>query len=270
MQIKYLDTQNEKAWQNFVLKMPQANFFHSVGWKKVIGDTFRLPSFYLYAEDNGKICGILPLFLVKSMIFGSSLISVPFGVYGGICAENEQAERLLFTEAQKIAKAYKVGHVEFRNLEPGMENLPTKDLYMVFILDLPDDAEIVWKSMRKRNRNILRKGIKSGLKLYRTAEPGDIDPDEFNQFYELFAITQQALGTPVLPKSFFQNQLKEFGSQISIFSATYEGKIITSMWTFFFKDTVLPYYIGYNKDYLRYAPNNWILWEIIKYSCERG
>ncbi len=270
MQLKYYTAGAESAWQAYIEQNNNANMFHDLGWKKVVEQTFGLQPYYIYVQHRDKLCGVLPLFLNKNVFFGTSLVSVPFGVYGGICADNEQAENLLLEEAKKIAKQENAGYVEFRNLKPGNPELPTKDLYMVFILDLPADAEVAWNGMRKRNRNILRKGIKSGLQLYRAPRPGQIDEQEFNGFYELFARTQQALGTPVLPKAFFKRLIAEFGERISIFSATYEGKIISSLWVFFFKDTVLPYYIGYDHRYLNYAPNNWILWEAIKYSCEHG
>ncbi len=270
MQIKYYEETDEAAWQAYVAQNSQANMFHTLGWKNVVQRTFGLKTYYLYAQDGNNICGVLPLFLNKSLLFGTSLVSVSFGVYGGICADNEDTENLLLEEAKKIAKREQAGYVELRNLKPNNLELPTKDLYMVFILELPDDADIVWKTMRKRNRNILRKGIKSGLELYRTPELGHIVDEEFAAFYELFARSQQALGTPVLPKVFFKNLIAEFGPRITIFSATFEGKIISSLWVFFYNDTVLPYYIGYDHNYLNYAPNNWILWEAIKYSCEHG
>jgi FemAB-related protein (PEP-CTERM system-associated) len=270
MQVKYYKPTDRSSWQAYIARAPQATIFHTLGWKKAVEQTFKLQAHYLYAQEGDRICGILPLFLNKGWLLGASLISVPFGVYGGICAEDEQAEALLLEEAKAIAKQEEVGYIEFRNLRPAGGNLPTKDLYMTFILELPDDAEVVWKTMRKRNRNILRKGIKSGLQLYRSPEPGRIEEEEFTKFYDLFARTQRALGTPVLPKTFFKNLAVEFDSQISLFSAVHEGKIISSLWVFFFKDTVLPYYIGYDHRYLAYAPNNWILWEAIKYSCEHG
>jgi lipid II:glycine glycyltransferase (peptidoglycan interpeptide bridge formation enzyme) len=50
----------------------------------------------------------------------------------------------------------------------------------------------------------------------------------------------------------------------------HEGRIITSLWVFFWQDYVSPYYIGYDPAYLQYAPNNWVLWQVIKDSCAAG
>jgi FemAB-related protein (PEP-CTERM system-associated) len=270
MQVKYYSPAAKSAVEAYVERIPQATMFHTPAWKSVLEQTFGLQVFYLYVQEGDRVCGVLPLVLNKSLLFGTSLVSVSFGVYGGICAENKRAEELLLEEAKAVAQREKAGYIEFRNSKPSSTEMPTKDLYMTFILELNGDSEVVWKAMRKRNRNILRKGIKSGLQLYRAPEPGHIDEQEFAAFYELFAGSQRALGTPVLPKRFFKNLVAEFGSQVCLFSATYEGKIVSSLWVFLFKDSVSPYYIGYDPNYLAYAPNNWILWEAIKYSCEHG
>ena len=47
----------------------------------------RLKSHYLFAEQQGRICGVLPLIHMKSLLFGNSLVSLPFLVYGGVAAE---------------------------------------------------------------------------------------------------------------------------------------------------------------------------------------
>ncbi|MCP2938018.1 hypothetical protein NK983_35520, partial [Salmonella enterica subsp. enterica serovar Typhimurium] len=72
---------------------------------------------YLLAERGGRICGVLPLAQVKSRLFGHSLVSLPFGVYGGVAADDDEAARALETEAQRIAQLLGVDHLEFRNVE---------------------------------------------------------------------------------------------------------------------------------------------------------
>jgi FemAB-related protein (PEP-CTERM system-associated) len=197
-------------------------------------------------------------------------VSVPFGIYGGICAENATALSALLQAAQDLAREKGVDHVEFRHQYPNSLSLPGKDLYVSFILELPSDPEVVWREMRKRNRNILRKGEKSGLALSRQPQLGVLEAQEVNTFYTLFARTQQALGTPVLPRSFFTHLQEEFGEHNALYSVMHEGRIITSLWVFFWQDYVSPYYIGYDPAYLQYAPNNWVLWQVIKDSCAAG
>ena len=269
MKVSRYTEAEKKLWNRYVIDHPESTIFHTVEWKEVVEEIFGHPSVYLYVEKEGTIHGILPLFLIKSFLFGTFLTSVAFAVYGGILADNPEAERLLFQEAKRITDSENADYLELRNQKKSGFDLPLKDLYYLFCLDLPPDPEIVWKQMRKRNRNILRKGIKSGLS-YTFNGLGSPQPEELECFYHMFSRCQRALGTPVLPLDFFRKLLKKFPGQTAIFSARHEGKIVSAVFVFLFKDTISPYYIGYDSAYLKYAPNNYILWEVIQYGCLQG
>src|SRR5215831_21009250 len=74
------------AWERFALACPQATFFHRIGWRHIFEEVFRHRTHYLLAESGGEITGVLPLVRLKSMLFGDSLVSLPFAVYGGAAA----------------------------------------------------------------------------------------------------------------------------------------------------------------------------------------
>ncbi len=273
MQIAAYTPDNAAQWREYLEKHPKATLFHTLGWREAVVKTFQHQPHYLYAHEEGDIVGVLPLFQIKSRLWGHSLVSVPFGVYGGICADNEPAERELFKAAVTLGKKLGTGHIELKETIPleNIDGLVTKDLYVTFDLELFPDHDIIWKGMRKRNRNILRKGLKSGLELYK--RPGSwssVDMREMETFYNLFARTQTALGTPVLPWKWFLNLAGAFPEQLALFSTSYKGNIVNSLLVLRYKDTLLPYYIGYDPEYLRFAPNNYILWEAIQFGCIQG
>ena len=270
MHIALYEDSRCQAWDDFVYRQPQGTMFHTIAWKRVVERTFGHPAFYFYAQEGDAIRGVLPLFWVKSPLSGNALVSVPFSIYGGILADSEESAAALLQAAKELAQEKGVAHVEFRHQHSNALDLPVKDLYVTFVLPLPSDPEVVWKEMRKRNRNILRKGEKSGLGLYRQPQPGVLEPHEVDTFYHLFARSQQALGTPVLPRALFTHLQEEFGQGNTIYSVTCEGKIITSLWVFSWRDFISPYYIGYDPAYLQYAPNNWVLWQVIKDACAAG
>ena len=64
-------------------------------WQKVLGDVYRHVTWFLYAEDQGRIVGVLPLAQVKSLLFGHSLVGLPFTVYGGVAAASDAAAKAL-------------------------------------------------------------------------------------------------------------------------------------------------------------------------------
>src|SRR3974390_1735373 len=81
-------TGDEQMWDDFVVSQAGATFFHLSGWKRVIERAFAHRTYYLIAERAGRVTGVLPLTHVRSLIFGSSLISNAFGVHGGAGAED--------------------------------------------------------------------------------------------------------------------------------------------------------------------------------------
>ncbi|MCU7375683.1 hypothetical protein PEC18_33925 [Paucibacter sp. O1-1] len=86
------------AWDAFVLACPQAGSYRA-GWQRLVGEIFGHRCFFLYAERDGRIKGVLPLAQVKSLLFGHALAGLPFGVYGGVAAETEAAAQALEDEA---------------------------------------------------------------------------------------------------------------------------------------------------------------------------
>ncbi len=71
------------AWSSFVETCPEATFFHQIEWRGLIEGVFRHRTHYLVAERGGRLSGVLPLAQIESVLFGRSLVSLPFAVYGG-------------------------------------------------------------------------------------------------------------------------------------------------------------------------------------------
>lgn len=129
-------------WDDFVLACPQATFFHRSGWQRVIASVFGHRCYFLYAERDGVIEGVLPLAEIKSRLFGHSLTSLPFAVYGGVAALNDEAAAALEAEAEKIARGQGAEHLEYRNLGPSRHaDWPRQDLYVTFRKAILPDEE---------------------------------------------------------------------------------------------------------------------------------
>ena len=89
--VRLLDQADFYKWDEFVESCPDATFFHRAGWKTVVEKAFGHRTHYLLAERAGAIVGVLPLTEIKSYLFGHSLVSNAFCVYGGIAAADEAA-----------------------------------------------------------------------------------------------------------------------------------------------------------------------------------
>ena len=81
--IRPMRTSDAAAWDDYVNGHPQATFFHRTGWSRVLVEVMRHRRHDLVAERDGRLAGVLPLVEVRSRLFGHSLTSLPFAVYGG-------------------------------------------------------------------------------------------------------------------------------------------------------------------------------------------
>ena len=62
------------AWDEFVAGHPAATFFHRAAWRDVTRDAFGHTPHYLTVQRAGEIAAVLPLFEVRSRLFGHALI----------------------------------------------------------------------------------------------------------------------------------------------------------------------------------------------------
>lgn len=260
--LRVMRPEDATAWDEFVLNCPTATFFHRAGWKTVIEQTFGHRTHYLLAEQNAAICGILPLVEIKHFYFGHSLSSLPFCVYGGIAANTETAKQLLDTAAQQLAAELNVDYLEYRNVTPHHTDWPSKELYVTFRKAIDPDVEQNMKSIPRKQRAMVRSGIKHGLF-------SEIDPT-VERFFSVFADNMLRHGTPAFPKRYFALLKKTFGEDCEILSVVHKGDVVSSVMSFYFRDEVLPYYAGDTLKARSLAANDFKYWELMRRACERG
>ena len=178
-----------------MLEHPEGTHFHLSGWEEVLRRSFSHPTFYLYAESDGALAGVLPLAQVKSLLFGNALISTPFCVYGGVLASSPQAHAALEEAACDLARRLGVDYLEMRNRKPVRADWIKKELYVTFRKPLHAEVEKNLNAVPRKQRAMVRKGIEAGLK---TTE---IDADA-DRFYEVYSDSVRSLGTPVFARRY--------------------------------------------------------------------
>lgn len=267
LRIARLDAQDaamSARWDAFVQAHPQATFFHRSGWARVIRRVFGHPCYFLYAERDGQIEGVLPLAEVKSRLFGHAVTSLPFAVYGGVAALNDEAAAALEAEAEAIARGQGAEHLEMRYLGAARHaDWPRQDLYVTFRKEILPDEEANMLAIPRKQRAMVRKGIKNELR-------AEIDPG-VERFFALYADNVHRHGTPAMPKRYFQALLDEFGPDAEVLTVTApDGKPLSTVLTFYFRDEVLPYYAGDDEAARDLAANDFKYWELMRRACARG
>ena len=264
IRIRELDSSAEPRWDAFVSRCETATFFHRAGWKRVIEDALGHKTFYLYAEDAlGRIRGVLPLSYIKSPLFGRSLSSTSFCVYGGPAADSADATDALTRHAVDLGKRLGVAHIEYKSRRQSRPDWQCRSsLYATFRKALDPDPEKNLAAVPRKQRAMVRKGIGFGL----TSEI-DLTVD---RLHDVYAESVRNLGTPVFPKRYFAALQREFGDDCQVLTIMHQGRPVTSVMSFFFRDEVLPFYGGGVAEARQLAANDFMYWEVMRRAVERG
>ena len=260
--IKTLDVANYSRWDDFVQASTDATFFHQAGWKEVIERAFGHKTFYLYVENDGNITGILPLVHINSFFFGNTLVSIAPCVYGGIVASDEQSYLELDKEACRLAKELGVDCLEMRNRVRKNPERPYKELYVSFRKELATDVEKNFLAIPRKQRAMVRKGIDAGLI--------SIIDSNIDRIYQAYSESVRNLGTPVFSKKYFLTLKDVFADQCEVLTVEYNGKLIASVMSFYFKDEILPYYGGGTDLARELKGNDFMYWEVMRRAVEKG
>jgi FemAB-related protein (PEP-CTERM system-associated) len=250
-------------WEAFVESCPDATFFHRIGWREIIEDVFDHRCHYLVAERGAELLGVLPLAEVRSPLFGHMLVSLPFCVYAGPAASDVEAADALIDAAARLARSLGVEHLELRNRVARCPGWPQQNLYVTFRKEILPEAEANLRGIPRKQRAMVRKGIKHGLK-------SAIDPS-VDRFFALYADNVHRHGTPPLAKSYFARLRAVFGDGCEVLTVTDPGgRPLSSVLSFYFRDEVLPYYAGDTTGARELAANDFKYWELMRRACARG
>ena len=262
MQVTYLTPDQYDRWDTFVREHPHGTFFHLSGWKTAVERAFGHSMYYLSAEKDGVIKGVLPIGRVRSRLFGDALLSTPFAVYGGVLADSEATVAALNTRATELASDLGVDYLEYRNREPRLQPSEGSELYVTFRKEISADPDENMKAIPRKQRAMVRKGIKAGL-------VGEIDAD-IRRFYPMYAESVRNLGTPVFSRRWFQVLKDVFRDDCEILTITHEAMPVSSVMSFYFGNEVLPYYGGGTLGARAVKANDFMYWELMRRAGERG
>jgi len=252
-----------EEWGGFIEQTPAATICHHYLWQTIIQSAYGHQPFYLLARDGGRVQGVLPLVLVRSRLFGSSLTSMPFLDYGGVCTEHEDVRAALVRRAQLLMHEHTVDCVELRQRVPTGTDGTVRLDKVGMVLDLSPGIEALWTGLPAKTRNQVRKAQKSGLTV--VSGGGEL----LEEFYAVFVENMRDLGSPVHHKLFFTRMFEQFGEQVRLFVVRDDHQAVGGLVCLFFRDTVTVPWASSLRRYSSKCPNNMLYWEALEYACER-
>jgi FemAB-related protein (PEP-CTERM system-associated) len=263
LSIHTLEDADTARWDAFVEACPQATFFHRAGWRRVLSQSLGHTCHFLFVARGGDIRGVLPLVHIRSRLFGNSLISNAFCVYGGPAAVDAEARDALDSAAVALAERLGVDVLTYKLMAPRHDDwVRDSELYATFRREISADHDENMKAIPRKQRAMVRKGIKNDLR-------SEVD-STIDRFYPIYAASVHGLGTPVFSATYIEALRAEFGEDCEILSILHGDEVVASVMSFYFRSEVLPYYAGGTEAARGTAAYDFMYWEVMRRAVERG
>jgi hypothetical protein len=272
------ELKDAEEWENFLKAMPQATFFHSLKWMKVLKKTFSLPTFYLTVKDGeGNLAGVCPLFISN---WGPLEVyeSLPYSDYGGpIIKKSHIREASIslwrFLEKSSYENGIPLTKMLFVNSEIS-RFFKSQDTYVdkikgVVEIDLKVKPPIfIWnKIFRHATRKRIRRFERDGFQVREARTRSD-----FANFLVTYYKNMEHIKAPTFSIKFFENVWNMLYPENFNVLLVEKRRTVGGIAFFKYMKSIYLTYLGIDREALssRYRITPYVFWKAIKWAEEDG
>lgn len=260
--IEINDATGSIGWDKYVKSHPNGTCFHLYGWREALEQGLGYQSQFFVATIGDDIVGVFAVACVKSLLFGTSVVSLPFCSYGGLLADSDEIAQVLEKAAADFSIARNAKYLETRVLSVlNSGETDSGSLYQTFRKSIPaGDADLSF--LPSKRRNMVRKAIKFGLN-------ASVESN-LKSFYELYFENARAHGTPALPERFFTILVSSLGDAVDIlFVKNLEGIAVSCIMSFYYNGVVHAGFAGELPIARELCANDFKYWSLYKHAKQR-
>jgi len=260
--IHVTDRVEPTTWNAFLERRGEGSLYHRLDWDAPFA-VYGLKVLRLAAVQADEVVGVLPLVHQKSLLFGNSLVSLPWFDVAGLLAGDRATEQTLL-EAALEAGRRRGAKVILRQLAPlsGLEGARTDKVLMR--LELPQNADQLWSSFSPKVRNQVRKAEKSGL----TYECGG--PSLLSEFFSVYSNNMRDLGSPSHSKAFFAAVLSSFGGDVQLHVVRHAGTPVGCGMSMANGRCLEMPWASSLRSHNSFCVNHLLYWSVIQHACQSG
>lgn len=267
--VKIADKSDHKIWDNYVISHPDAWPYHCFAWRNVIEKAYRHTAYYLMAEDNRKIVGVLPMIHLRFPYLVNELTALPYCDVGNFVCDNKKVFEKLLSSAVELGNKLKVDKIHVRGQLPvdncGYALLADDQNDKVrMLLNLPDSSKKLQDNFKSKLRSQIRKAEKNGI-IFRW---GGIE--SVQDYYAVFSENMRDLGSPVHSIKLFHSIIENFGDNAKMGLVDLNGKTIGAGIILTVGNKVSIPWASTLRKHNRLSPNMLLYWNFMKYSCDTG
>lgn len=251
-----------------------STIFHTLDWSEILKKQFGIVENIIIFRENEEPIGLFKYSKQKKYLFLNMMNSPTMGLespYGGpVFLQNNNnnfIESISQIEKKLMWPSFisfqLTGYYDVKRIEKmGYTQLP---IY-TSILNLDKSENLLWDGLNKKTRNLTRKATKAGIEIKEGGIP------DIKEYYKMILSTFSKANIKTLPVSFYENVFKTFfpKNKVKLFLAKYEGKYIAGAIILTHNDSIYYWHGASFREFLSYAPNNLLQWEIIKWANMAG
>ncbi len=281
MPIKIYNVEQSIEWDNVVKSFSDYDVYYLSGYVKAFqinGDGE--PILFYYEDENNRGINVIMRRDISDDERFSNIIAqnqyfdfvTPYGYGGWLIEGNGSANKLFDTYAQwcrenNIVSEFVRYHPMLNNSNYSREHYEVVDLGKTIAIDL-SSPELIWENFTSKNRNMIRKAIKSGVKVYHGQYPSIYQT--FRQIYNTTMDANDASDYYFFSEEFYNSILNDLKNESCVFWAELDGKIIAAS-IFIAANGFLNYHLsGSLLEYRKYAPTNLLLYEAALWGNTNG
>lgn len=197
--------------------------------------------------------------------------ATPYG-YGGWIIEGENKEGLFeeyndWCQNNGIVSEFVRFHPVFQNHELCAGTYEVVPLGNTVALDL-SSPEVIWANITSKNRNMIRKAQKNGIRIYNGRYPAIFE--EFRRIYNGTMDKDNAEEYYYFEPEFYQIVCDDLLQNAQVFYAVFDGKVIAASIMLTANGRMNYHLSGSIKEYANLAPTNLILYEAALWGSANG
>lgn len=270
MKIRLASIDDRRQWDEYITLHPDASPYHLFAWKTAVEDAYKHKGYYLMAEEDLRLQGVLPLIFMKPPLRPGQLVSLPFCDLGGVLSSCDEASDKLIKEAILLARKLKAKLIELRSQKPMLSyqlkdlSVSTQSHKVSMLLELTSSSDQLMDNFKSKLRSQIRKSEKNGLQFMW----GGLE--ELDDFYLIFCRNMSELGSPVHSKEWFKCIMQHYGDSVRLGLVYYESKPIGGGIILSKRNKVCVSWASTLRNYNKLSPNMLLYWNFLKHSADNG
>ena len=284
---------DRERWKQYVTALPddRKDVFFLPEYGALYEDVYQEPAFlFRYGDNQNTVLMVSSKRSIADLPFYRAIpphstpayydITSPYG-YGGpvIHSQDKSKQTELFAAFRNGLHDYCLENgivTEFQRLNPVMQNhrlfgddpgLYQKN-YIVW-MDLRRTESEIFSGMRKDHRRNVGKALRKGVEVVRS----DLRPDHVKEFYNIYTSSMErlkALSLFFLPLEFFEDLVTTLQGYVSLFFATWSGKIISAHLVFHCGPYIHNYLSGSDSTHWNLKPDVLITYKVALWAKAHG